>query len=205
MKKLLFILSLSFISISFAQSENSMKEEKKPLIRMIGDAKGGLGFTSAGTRLYNITIGAQTVFKNNLYIRGSYGLGFGGGLTKKNATIAYTRYSLQFGYFNETKLNRAIVPYMGLAYSNLLRTTFRYDEVLNAANGIASGVGNLVGTDIDVKKRYLTEGLINYSIPVGVDVHFYGKKFGFVMGGYMNISQYQEFGVRLGMTFGKLK
>jgi hypothetical protein len=38
-----------------------------------------------------------------------------------------------------------------------------------------------------------------------VNFHIHGKNAGFIVGGYMNVSKYQEFGIRLGADFGKLK
>lgn len=208
MKKFILFVSLFSLGFIFAQEDMAVKEEVVeilPSTKYFGDIQGGLGFTNTSAVLYNVSAGAGIILKNNLYFRVGYDLGLGGRLFYSNSTVGYSGYNLKMGYAVDHSKKLRVVPYVGIGYNTLLRTTYRYDEVWNTANGLASGALSVVGVDTEVKNRYLTETVNAFSAPIGVNFHIHGKNAGFIVGGYMSVSKYQEFGIRLGMDFGKLQ
>lgn len=208
MKKILFIFCLISIGFSFGQEKPI---EITPSFKYFGDVKVGTGFTPTGAVLVNLTGGLGVILTNNLYFRAGYDLGFGGRIIHSNSTVSYSGYNFKMGYSFEQSESFRVVPFFGVGYNDYKRTTYRHNEELNAANNLAADIkDNIPVGDKDkkkkeVKNRYLTEDVSGLSVPVGVNFHMHKKNVGFVIGGYINISKYQEFGVRLGLDFGKLK
>ena len=192
--KQLFILSALFLSLStFSQN------------KYFGDIQIGSSLTTDASNLYIGTFGFNTVLTNNLYLRAGLDYTFGGSYEKSNSLINYSQYSLRIGINNSISEKFEIRSYTGIAYQSGTATTSRYDEVANALGEISSFGFEAIGISTEEKAdKFLGEKFNSIAIPFGVDFHMHGRKIGFVTGIYANIAKYSDFGLRIGITFGKL-
>ncbi|MFT6501096.1 MAG: hypothetical protein ACJASQ_001206 [Crocinitomicaceae bacterium] len=184
MKNLILFLALGCYSTTYSQSENAF----------YGDVQGGAGTTVQGEGLFHGTAGFNAVLKKHFYLRLGADLALGGSFKNPNAVIGYRQYNLRVGINRGISESFSVRPYAGFGYQTLIRTT-------SVNNATVDGLGAL---GVDVEPRYESESVNFIVVPIGMDFHIHKKNVGFVAGIYLNASQYTEFGIRLGLTFGKL-
>ncbi len=168
-------------------------------VRISGDIQGGAGMLATGRNMVNLTAGVNGIFNNSLYLRLGRELALGGSLTNYNSLFSHQITSLRVGYNNVVSEKFEIRAYTGFGFMQAIRTTNEIDKDFETANLIASSIGG------SVERRYLQEDYNTFSFPFGLDFHLHSKSVGFLFGFYFNASEYSEMGLRLGISFGKLR
>jgi hypothetical protein len=190
--KLFFIGILSSIIVTTSTSFGQL--------RYFGDIQGGVSAQKQEGMLFGVSGGFNAVLKSNLLLRAGVDFSLGGKFTLPNTTISYLNYNVRVGYVNVISEKFAIVPYIGAGFLSGIST----NNTFNSDSEIVAAVGSTL-VDAEIERRYESKDFSSFVVPVGVDFHVHGDKAGFVIGYYMNFSEYAEaMGVRLGITFGQL-
>lgn len=174
-------------------------------LRYFGDVQGSVGAQKQEGMLFGVTGGVNVVLENNVLLRAGADFALGGRFTLPNTTISYLNYNVRLGYVNIISEKFAIVPYIGAGFMNGITTTNNFNSDSETAADASEALNETGLVNTKVERRYESTDFSSFSVPVGVDFHVHGEKVGFMIGYYMNFSEYAEaMGIRMGITFGQL-
>lgn len=194
MKLGLILLALSTAVTTFAQ------------VRVTGTLHGGSAYNHTSHLMVKTGAEVHVTLPSGIFFAGTAQLGLNGKRTVARNVLSNSTYSILVGREQIVNDHFAIRPYAGIGYQRSLQTNFLYDDSLNAALALAAGVVDIT-TDqtLDFEKRYLAQRYTTFGVPVGVDFLIGKRGIGLTIGYYLFVSNYTETGVRLGLTFGKIR